>query len=128
MRAKEFITEFKNSQVVNRGKLKKRQQEPSTGLHVFTDTNFDRIYMLNRVMMAVASADGIQKPVLDGESWVGKRNTAHPYTEVESDMLKHAYDAVGIPHNDLNDGDLESRELKDTNTKSPIVPFKGYKK
>lgn len=128
MRAKEFITEFKNSQVVKNGKLRKRHQEPTTGLHVFTDTNFDRIYMLNRVMMAVASTDGIQKPDLDGESWVGKRNTAHPYTEVENNMLKKAYDAVGVPHNDLNDGDLRSKEVPDTNIKSPIKPFKGYKK
>lgn len=126
MRAKEFITEFKNSQVSNKGTIRKRHQEPTAGLHVFTDTNYDRIYMLNRVMMAVASADGIQKPVIDGESWVGKRNTAHPYTEVESQMLKHAYDAVGIPHNDLNHGDLESKELQDTNTVSPIKPFKGF--
>jgi hypothetical protein len=126
MRAKEFIVEFKNDQVTNKGSLSKRQQQSTKGLHVFTDTNFDRIYMLNRVMMAVASADGIEKPVMDGESWAGKRNTAHPYTDVEHKMLKHAYDAVGIPHNDLNDGDLESKELDDTNTVSPIKPFKGY--
>jgi hypothetical protein len=126
MRAKEFITEFKNSEVTTNGSVRKRHQEPTRGLHVFTDTNFDRMYMLNRVMMAVASADGLQKPVLDSESWAGKRNTAHPYTEIESKMLKHAYDAVGIPHNDLNNGDLESRELEDTHTQSPIKPFKGY--
>ena len=126
MRAKEFIVEFKNDQVTNKGSLSKRQQQSTKGLHVFTDTNFDRIYMLNRVMMAVASADGIEKPVMDGESWAGKRNTAHPYTDVEHKMLKHAYDAVGIPHNDLNDGDLESKELDDTNTVSPIKPFTGY--
>ena len=127
MRAKEFLTEFYNSQVKQTGKIRKRQQQSSTGLHIFTDTNYDRIYMLNRVMMAVASADGIEKPVIDSESWAGKRSTAHPYTEVENQMLLHAYDAVGIPHNDLNNGDLESKELTDTNTQSPIKPFKGYK-
>lgn len=127
MRAKEFITEYYNGQVAKKGKLRNRHQQSTKGLHVFTDTNFDRIYMLNRVMMAVASADGIEKPVLDGESWVGKRNTAHPYTEIENKMLQHAYDAVGVPHNDLNNGDLESKELHDTNTLSPIKPFKGFK-
>lgn len=127
MRAKEFLTEFYNSQVKQTGKLGQKYQRASTGLHLFTDTNYDRIYMLNRVMMAVASADGIQKPVIDSESWVGKRATAHPYTEVEQRMLKHAYDAVGIPHNDLNNGDLESKEFPDTNTVSPIKAFKGYK-
>lgn len=127
MRAKEFITEYYNGEVARSGKLRKRHQQPTKGLHIFTDTNYDRIYMLNRVMMAVASADGIEKPVVDGESWIGKRNTAHPYTDVEHRMLKHAYDAVGVPHNDLNDGDLESKELNDTNTVSPIKPFKGFK-
>ena len=126
MRAKEFITEYHNKEVAHKGKLSKRKQEPTRGLHVFTDTNYDRIYVLNRVMMAVASADGLQKPVIDGESWVGKRNTAHPYTDVEHQMLKHAYDAVGVPHNDLNKGDLKSRELEDTNIVSPIKPFNGY--
>lgn len=127
MRAKEFITEV-HKEVAVKGKVKKRQQEPTIGLHVFTDTNYDRTYTLNRVMMAVASADGIEKPVLDTESWVGKRNTAHPYTEVEQRMLKHAYQAVGVPHNDLNNGDLESKELESTNIQSPLKPFKGYKK
>jgi hypothetical protein len=83
--------------------------------------------MLNRVMMATAMADGINKPDIDSESWVGKRSTAHPYTEVEQDMLKHAYEAVGVPYNDLNDGDLKSKEFPGTNTVSPIKPFKGYK-
>jgi len=127
MRAKEFITET-HKEVRLKSKPKTRHQQSTRGLHVFTDTNYDRIYTLNRVMMAAASADGIQKPVIDGESWAAKRNTAHPYTEIESQMLKHAYQAVGVPHNDLNNGDLESRELDSTNIQSPIKPFKGYKK
>lgn len=127
MRAKEFITEV-HKEVALKSRPSKRQQQSTTGLHVFTDTNYDRIYILNRVMMAVASADGLQKPVLDKESYVGKRNTAHPYTEVEQKMLKHAYQAVGVPHNDLNNGDLKSLELDSTNSISPVKPFKGYKK
>ena len=127
MRAFEFLNE-ENSQVSLKGKVKKVHQEPSAGLHVFSDTNFDRIYMLNRVMMAVASADGIEKPVLDGESWAAKRNTAHPYTDVENQMLKHAYQAVGVPHKDINKGDTKSKELDVINKQSPIKPFKGWKK
>lgn len=127
MRAYEFLKED-NSQVNIKGQVKKVHQEPTTGLHVFTDTNYDRIYMLNRVMMAVASADGLEKPVLDGESWAAKRNTAHPYTDVEHKMLKHAYQAVGVPFKDLNKGDLKSKELEVTNTQSPVKPFKGWKK
>ncbi len=118
MRAKEFVQEDK-------GKLSRRQQQATRGMNLFTDGNFDRLYILNRVMMAVASSDGIQKPVLDGESWAAKTNTAHPYTEIEQEMLKDAYQAVGISYKDLNHGDMDSEELDSTNTQSPIKPFKG---
>lgn len=78
--------------------------------------------------MAVASTDGKIIPKLDSESWVGKNNTAHPYTEVEQDMLKIAYEAAGIPFKDLNNGDLGSKELDSAHTASPMKPFKGYKR
>lgn len=121
MRAKEFVSETK-------GKITKRQQNSTRGLHTFTDTNYDRTYTLNRVMMAVASANGIEKPVIDSESWIGKRNSAHPYTEIEQKMLKDAYSAVGVPYQDMNNGNLKSEELPNTHIQSPLKPFKGYKK
>jgi hypothetical protein len=123
VRASEFLIEK------HVGKIGKRRQAGTRGLTKFRDIGgYDRTYELNRVMMAVASADGIQKPVMDKEAWNGKRNTAHPYTEVEQQMLKHAYQVAGIPHNDINNGDLESKELDSTHVISPIKPFKGYKK
>ena len=84
MRAKEFVTEQKI------GKLSKRQQQSTKGLHVFANSNFDRTYDLNRVMMAVAATDGTFIPDMDGESWAGKFNTAHAYSDIEADMLKQA--------------------------------------
>ena len=122
MRAKEFINENKA------GKLSKRQQESTRGLHVFADTNYDRTYDLNRVMMAAASTDGTFVPEIDQESWAGKFNTAHAYTKEEENMLKQAYKAAGIHFKDLNKGDIKSKELDSTNTSSPVKPFKGYKK
>lgn len=121
MRAKEFVNEQRN-------KPTKRQHYASVGMNTFTNTNYDRTYDLNRVMMAVASTDGKIKPNLDGESWAAKQNTAHPYTEAEQNMLEIAFDAAGIPYSDLNAGDLKSRELPSVNHKSPLKPFKGYKK
>lgn len=123
MRASEFITEQ-----FHKGKVSARQQQSTVGLNVFAISQYDRAYDLNRVMMAVASTDGKTIPDLNSESWVGKNNTAHPYTEVEQDMLKIAYEAAGIPFKDLNKGDLDSEELDSISTKSPIKPFKGYKK
>ena len=119
MRAKEFITEDNAP-----GKLTKRQRYGSRGMHKFQDVDGrDRIYELNRVMMALAQANGID---LDSESWIGTSNMAVPYTEVESNMLKSAYKAVGSEWEDLNDGDMTSNELPSINKQSPVEGFKGY--
>ena len=123
MRAHEFINESNS-----KGKLSNRQQQSTAGLNVFATSNFDRIYDLNRVMMAAACSDGTNVPDLSRESWAGKNNTAHPYTSIEQEMLERAFEAAGIPFHDLNEGDLESKELESTQIQSPIKPFKGYKK
>jgi hypothetical protein len=121
MRAKEFIIERKV------GKITKRQQQSTIGLNTFA-SGYDRIYDLNRVMMAVASTDGTIIPDLSSASWAGKNNTAHPYTQAEQDMLRIAYKTAGVDYKDLNHGDIKSRELDSINTQSTVKPFKGYKK
>lgn len=122
MRAFEFIIE--NAE----GKLSKRQQNATVGLSKFRDPGgYDRIYELNRVMMATACADGTESPLdLDKASWVGKYNTAQPYTKQEANMMKQAYKAVGSDYEDINHGDLRSQEHPAVNTKSPVKGFKGY--
>ena len=127
MRAREFITEDNAP-----GKLTKRQRYGSRGMHKFQDVDGrDRVYELNRVMMALAQADGEsdhQKIDLDSESWIGTSNMAVPYTEVEANMLKSAYKAVGSEWEDLNAGDMHSSELPSINKQSPVEGFKGYKR
>ena len=122
MRATEFVLEAR------RGKISKRQQQSTRGLNIFSKKidSYDRIYDLNRLMMAVASSDGVNPIEMDSESWVGKHNTAHPYTKEEQDMLKLAYKAAGLEYKDLNNGDMESEELESTHTASPVIAFKGY--
>ena len=124
MRANEFVVESKT------GKVSAQQQQPTVGLNVFSKKidSYDRIYDLNRLMMAVACSDGINPIEMPAESWIGKHNSAHPYTEEEQDMLKLAYKAAGLEYIDLNSGDLDSEELKSTNTQSIAKPFKGYKR
>jgi hypothetical protein len=121
MRAREFIAE-------RAGKLGTRRQAATVGLNTFSDgerTSSD--YTLNRVMMAVACADGSNDPIdMDEKSWIGKRRSAHPYTQVEQDMLKQAFKAAGAKWQDLNGGDLDSEEVPSTNTQSPVKPFNGY--
>lgn len=123
MRAIEFIRE--NAE----GKLTKRQQNATVGLSKFRDPGgYDRTYELNRVMMATACADGTDAPLkLDKASWVGKFNTAQPYTKEEAKMMKQAYKAIGSDYKDLNGSDLESKEHPAVNYTSPIQAFKGYK-
>jgi hypothetical protein len=122
MRATEFVLEAR------RGKLTKRNQFASVGINTFHDSeraNSD--YTLNRVMMAVAMADGSDTPIdMDAYSWVGKERTAHPYTEIEQKMLKQAFKAAGADWQDLNKGDLDSEEHPTVNVTSPIQAFKGY--
>lgn len=123
MRATEFITERKIAHPT------KRQRFATRGLHKFRDPGgYDRTYELNRIMMATACADGTTPLELDAETWSGRYNTAHPYTDVEQKMLQQAFKAVGSDTEDLNHGDLRSQELPGTNTKSIVKPFKGYEK
>jgi len=124
MRAHEFITEASNA-----GKMSKRLNSATKGVNLFSYPNpVDSEYMLNRVMMAVACADGVHDIDMPEDSWVGKYKTAHPYTKEEQEMLKAAYKAAGATWMDVNNGDMDSCELESTSKVSPIKPFKGYKK
>lgn len=122
MRAREFIVEKKE------GKITKRQQWGTRGLHKYRPGGppFSGNYLQNRVMMAVASADGKHDPDINSASWVGAEKTAHPYTQEEAEMLKSAYRAAGADYDDVNSGDMRSQEPPGGNTKSPVVAFKGY--
>jgi hypothetical protein len=123
MRAYEFLGEARKI-----AKPTKRQSQSTTGLHKFRDPGgYDRTYELNRVMMAAAGSDGKTPIKVDAETYSGRYNTAHPYTQVEADMLKQAYKAVGTDAKDLNHGDNKSKELDSTHKVSPIQGFKGFK-
>ena len=107
--------------------MSKRQNQATVGMNKFRDAKFaDRVYELNRIMMAVASTDGTFVPEIDGESWAGRNNIAAPYTPEEQDMLKKAYQAVGSHHEDLNHGDLRSQEHSAVHVTSPVKAFAGY--
>ena len=117
MKIKDIILERKS------GKLSKRLQQPTRGLHKFQDhSGRDRFYELYRVMLATAASNGVD-PIPDHvkpESWVGVQNLAAPMTDIEHKMLHQAYKIIGSDHYDLNDGDLRSLELDSTNKASPV--------
>jgi len=122
VRAQEFLVEKQE------GHMRHRHHQATRGLNKFRDPGgYDRTYELNRVMMAVACADGTDAPIdMDAASWVGKYNTAHPYTDEEAKMMKQAFKAVGSETHDMNHGDNRSLEPTDTNKTSPVKAFKGY--
>jgi hypothetical protein len=121
MRAHEFLIEK------HIGKIGQRRSQATVGLNKFRDADLaDRVYELNRVMMAAASTDGTFVPDIDNESWAGRYNVSMPYTDVEQRMIEKAFKAVGSDHEDLNCGDLKSKELESTNKRSPVTGFKGY--
>lgn len=122
MRAQEFVTEEKT------GKISTRNRAGTVGLNLFSDgEKVSGTYVLNRVMMAAAMADGSGAPIdMDAKSWVGKKSTASPYTKIEQEMLKQAYRAAGASYEDLNKGDLDSEEHPAVNNTSPVQAFKGY--
>jgi hypothetical protein len=121
MRAQEFVTED------TVGKMSKRLNQATVGLNKFRDNKFaDRVYELNRVMMAVASTDGTFVPKLDGESWAGRHNIAAAYTQQDQQKLNMAYKAIGSTYVDINHGDLRSQEHPAVHVTSPVKAFAGY--
>ena len=122
MKILELITERKA------GKLSKRQQNSTRGLHVFSDAekaNSD--YVAFKLGQAMAATDGKTVPEIDAKSWYGKKKTVHPYTEVENEMFKKAAKAVGANYDDVNHGDMQSKELDSTNKTSPVAKIKTNK-
>lgn len=121
MRAREFLSERGQKQ----GILPNSYAAPMNPVHRFAGTA-DRIYDLNRVMMAMAAADhtGPGEMTPDAESWSGRNNTCHPWTEEEHKMMHHAYKQLGIENDDAANN--WSKEPDSTNKISPIKGFKGY--
>lgn len=118
MRAREFISERKE------GKISKRAQQSTAGLNVYSDAErWNSDYVSYRLGMALACSDGHNSIDIDAKSWIGKQKSANPYTKQEQEMLNQAYKAVGADHTDLNNGDLESKELDSTDTVSPVAQW-----
>lgn len=130
MRAHEFITEHRRMYVKTGKKMHKHHHQAMPGAHRVAGTA-DRHYDLGRILTIVAAEDGSGKteyPV-QPESWAGRNNTAHPFTELEAQMLAHAYNKQGIDWDDVLKPNKPQRSLEptDTQTTSPVAkPFKAW--
>jgi hypothetical protein len=104
------------------GKLPERHQNATVGLHIYDDGHsWASDYSHYRLGLALASTDGKMVPHTDSESWIGKKKSAHPYTKLEAEMLKRAYEAIGVRYQDVNNGDLKSQENTSVNSASPVA-------
>lgn len=80
---------------------------------------YDRTYHMNRLMMAMAKADGKSTKAVDApkETWFEKYNTIHPYTDAEHNMVQSAMKTVPTDGKVVSKG--KSHEPKDVNHTSP---------
>ena len=121
MRAREFVVEDV--------KLRKAHAQAMTGAHLARDPNtVDRIYHMNRMMMAMAMADGkSKKPVdMDISSWSEKYNTIHPFSDADNLKIQSALKTVPSDHGHIGKNH-KSKEYDDINKVSPVAKPKKNK-
>jgi hypothetical protein len=122
MRAHEFI----NESVTERHP---HHDSVSKGAGISRDVGgYDRVYHMNRMMMAMAMADGRSTNAVNSpaETWFEKYNTYHPMTKIEHNMIQQAMKTVPTDGNDVSPfGDSE--EPKDTFTTSTVAKPKRNK-
>jgi hypothetical protein len=122
MKVIDIISEAKQA------KISKRQSQSSRGISTYGDSEkMNSDYVAFKLGQAMAGSDGKTVPEIDAKSWHGKKKTVHPYTEVENEMFKQAAKAVGASYEDLNHGDMKSKELDTTNKTSPVAKIKKNK-
>lgn len=117
MKVTEIISESRT------GAVPEEHKKSSLGAYKFRDDGTDRTYNLNQVMKAAAMSDGSSTKSLkmDDESFAGKNNMAYPYTEVEHNMMKQAFNTVGDTKAHDLVRDHKSKELDSVHKVSPIA-------
>lgn len=115
---------MKINEIIVEGKFGDRPghaQNSDTGEWIFRDNGTDRVYNLNRIMMAAAMSDGKSgNPVdMDEASWIEKNNVARPYTEAEHNMMRGAFATIKSDYKHSS-SDHRSREDADVGRSSPV--------
>jgi hypothetical protein len=99
------------------------------GAYIARDVGgYDRVYHMNRLMMAMAMADGRSTDKVDShpDTWFEKYNTLHPYTEAEHNMVKAAMKTIPTDGHEIIK-DHRSIEPNDVNKSSPYPARKKNK-
>ena len=118
------------SEIVSEGKvtkLRKGVKNAQRSVETVRDPDgIDRFYHLNRMMMAMAVADGSNTKAVDVpiSTWAEKNNTAHPYTDEEHNMVHAALNTIPSKHKSISKRS-PSKELPSVNKSSPVPHNSG---
>ena len=120
------------SEIMNEGKgkitkLRKGAKDAQHSVETVRDTDgIDRFYHLNRMMMAMAVADGSNTKAVDVpiSTWAEKNNTAHPYTDEEHNMVHAALNTIPSKHSAISKRS-PSKELSSVHKASPVPQNSG---
>ena len=126
------VRALRSRDFVKEGKVTTRSHEEDMVSQGTTRTRdvggYDRVYHMNRLMMAMAMADGKSVKAVDSpsETWAEKFNTHHPYTKEEDNMVKSAMKTVPTDGKEISKFS-KSAEPKDVNKTSPVAKPKRNK-
>ena len=124
MKAQEFIREGKTSE------LHPDHEAVMKGVSRSRDVGgYDRVYHMNRLMMAMAMANGHDTKKVDGaaiDTWAEKFNTMHPMTQEEDNKIRAAMKTIPTDGQHISTFG-KSREADGANTKSIVAKPKRNK-
>jgi hypothetical protein len=121
MRATEFIFEHITTE------YDKKTKDAQKGVYIARDKGgYDRVYHMNRLMMAMAKADGKNTGPVDSpaDTWFEKYNTLHPYTQEEDNMIKAGLATIPTDGHQIAPYS-KSKESDDTHRASPVPHNSG---
>jgi len=124
MRAKEFIAEeIANAGTGHTSELNSDHDNTMKGVTRSRDVGgYDRVYHLNRMMMAMAMHDGKSPHPVDSakDTWFEKYNTMHPMTQEEDNMIRGAMKTVPTDGKHISKF-AKSKEAEGGNKISPVA-------
>ena len=130
MRAQEFVIEgHPNAGTGHTTELASDHDNTMKGVSRSRDIGgYDRVYHLNRMMMAMAMHDGKGTHPVDSatDTWFEKYNTMHPMTQEEDNMIRGAMKTVPTDGKHISKF-TKSKEADGGNKISPVAQHKKNK-
>jgi hypothetical protein len=123
MRAREFVSEgHPNAGTGHTSDLHGHHDNVMRGVSRSRDVGgYDRIYHMNRLMMAMAMHDGKGTHPVDSakDTWFEKYNTMHPMTQEEDNMIRGAMKTIPTDGQHVSKFS-KSKEPDDVHRVSPV--------